>query len=138
MLRAGVKLYELQRTQLPASAPERKAGVRSATGLHAKTFQIDDHVAFVGSFNFDPRSARINTEMGVVIESPLLAQHIASFFNGQITSLAYEVQLKQDGDLQWIRNTGEGPKVLDTEPGTSASRRAQLWLYSVLPIDGLL
>jgi putative cardiolipin synthase len=139
LLRANVKLYELQRRELPPpSTAEQKAGVRSATGLHAKTFQIDSRVAFVGSFNFDPRSAKLNTEMGLLIESPTLAREIASFFDSRITSLAYEVRLNHEGHLQWIETTPEGPLVRDSEPGATTWRQTEAWFYSILPIEGLL
>jgi putative cardiolipin synthase len=136
LLRAHVKLYELERRQLPER--ERKAGIHSATGLHAKTFQIDGKTAFVGSFNFDPRSAKLNTEMGLVIDSPSLAHQIASFFDSQVGSLAYEVRLDRDSNLEWIQSTPQGPRVYDSEPGVSTWRRMQVWLLSILPIDGLL
>jgi putative cardiolipin synthase len=139
LLRAGVKLYELERQELPQrSAEERKAGVRSATGLHAKTFQIDGKVAFVGSFNFDPRSAYLNTEMGVVIDSAMLAQRITQFFDSRVRSVAYELQLNPKGEIEWTILTAGGPRVYHTEPGTSSSKRAQVRLLSLLPIDGLL
>lgn len=51
--------------------PSRRAAERGVrVRLHAKTFAVDDARIFIGSFNFDPRSARLNTEMGFVIESP--------------------------------------------------------------------
>ena len=139
LLQAGVKLYELQRKELPQrSDAERKAGVRSATGLHAKTFQIDSKVAFVGSFNFDPRSARLNTEMGVVIDSASLAQRITQFFDSRITSAAYQLRLSEKNDIQWTATTADGLKVYDTEPGTSTGRRAKVRFLAILPIEGLL
>jgi putative cardiolipin synthase len=59
---------------LLADKPERddRPGGSDAS-LHVKTFAIDRSRIFVGSFNFDPRSAGLNTEMGVVVESPRLA-----------------------------------------------------------------
>lgn len=132
-------MYELQRRQLPPrSDAEKKAGVASATGLHAKTFQIDGKAVFVGSFNFDPRSAKVNTEMGLVIDSTVLAKAIRSFFDTAVSSMAYEVRLDPDDGLQWMEATAEGPRMHDREPGTSVWRRAEARFYSVLPIEGLL
>jgi putative cardiolipin synthase len=45
----------------------------SASGLHAKTLSVDRARVVIGSFNFDLRSTKLNTEMGVVIDSPALA-----------------------------------------------------------------
>jgi putative cardiolipin synthase len=82
LLEAGVKLYELRRLA-PGLAKEREPfgmGSSSASSLHAKTFAVDQARVFVGSFNFDPRSAHLNTEMGFVIDSPALAQQVHDAF----------------------------------------------------------
>ncbi len=73
LLRAGVQLYELKRATAPDGEIPRQASGNSSASLHAKTFQLDGKRIFVGSFNFDPRSAVLNTEMGMVIDSPELA-----------------------------------------------------------------
>jgi putative cardiolipin synthase len=107
--------------------------------LHAKTFAVDGNRIFVGSFNFDPRSALLNTEMGVVIESPVLAQRLVAFFDAEVPMTAYEVRLRQEGgDLEWIEQTPSGVKRYDTDPGTSWLLRRQVDLLSILPIEWLL
>ena len=73
LLKAGVKLYELQPNHAVPTSKDRGLTGGSATSLHAKTFIVDEKRIFIGSFNLDPRSARLNTEMGVVIESPQIA-----------------------------------------------------------------
>lgn len=50
----------------------------SQSGLHAKAFTIDDRYLFVGSFNWDPRSVNINTEMGILIDSPQVTKRARS------------------------------------------------------------
>ena len=93
---------------------------------------------FVGSFNFDPRSRKLNTELGFVIDSPPLAQEIEAAFNSTIPANAYEVRLSDTGQLYWIgRRDGEVVRH-DTEPGTSAWLRAAVWFLSLLPIEWLL
>ena len=110
----------------------------SASGLHAKTFSVDRSRVFIGSFNFDPRSAKLNTEMGFVIDSPALAQRIAAAFDSTIPANAYEVRLSDTGELYWIERR-EGKWVRhDTEPGTSFWQRAGVWFLSLLPIEWLL
>jgi putative cardiolipin synthase len=75
LLRAGIQLYEIKTTAAQEGRDENvKFGSSSSTGLHAKTFAVDRSRIFVGSFNFDQRSARLNTEMGLVIDSPTLAE----------------------------------------------------------------
>ena len=93
---------------------------------------------FIGSFNFDPRSAKLNTEMGVVIDSPALAQRIADAFDSSIPANAYEVRLSDTGELYWLERRGEQLVRHDTEPGTSFWQRAGVWFLSLLPIEWLL
>ncbi len=141
LLQAGVTLYELR----PLAPEAEKGGVRlvgssgsSAASLHAKTFSVDRARVFIGSFNFDPRSANLNTEMGFVIESPALARRIRESFDGRIPARAYEARLSDEGKLYWIE-LGDGTKVRhDTEPGTSFRQRLAVRLLSVLPIEWML
>jgi putative cardiolipin synthase len=134
LLEGGVELYELRRSAVPAG---RSKSGHSSAALHAKTFQVDGRRAFVGSFNFDPRSAKLNTEMGFVLESPALAGAIRSFFDKQVPQLAYTVQLS-GGDIQWLDSSGESPKLSHSEPGSSAWRRVSVKVLSLLSIDWLL
>ena len=136
LLASGVQLYELKRVDSP---PHRYSRGSSSGSLHAKTFQIDDTQLFIGSFNFDPRSARLNTEMGVVIENQAMAQGLQTYFDSRMPLSAYEVKLTPDGrKLQWIETTTDGQKVLDSEPGAGILRRTLVRCLSVLPIDWLL
>jgi putative cardiolipin synthase len=140
LLRAGVRLYELKPTagqELPDS--RTGMGSSSSSGLHAKTFAVDRERIFVGSFNFDPRSALLNTEMGLVVDSPVLARGLAEGFDTDVPLIAYEVRLAADGrSLQWVERSAAGEKVFDTEPETSAMRRLGVGVMSVLPIEWLL
>jgi putative cardiolipin synthase len=140
LLRGGVALYELK----PTAQAEAAQGVRSTFGgssaasLHAKTFAIDGQRLFVGSFNMDPRSAALNTEMGVVVDSPALAAGVTHAFEKVIPGAAYEVRLDADGRLVWIERTAAGERRYDTDPETGAGRRIGVGLMSVLPIEWLL
>lgn len=140
LLRGGVKLYELKPTAA-RDAPDAAMSVGSSasSGLHAKTFAVDRARVFVGSFNFDQRSALLNTEMGLVIDSSALAQRLADGFDGQVALVAYEVRIGPDGDrLQWIERTPSGERRHDTEPGTGWWDRFKVDVLSVLPIEWLL
>jgi putative cardiolipin synthase len=101
---------------------------------------VDGRQVFVGSFNFDPRSVRLNTEMGLVIDSAPLAQQMAGWFDTQAPLDAYEVRLGADGQsLEWIERLPSGEeKRFTTEPGTSAFKRFGVEVLSVLPIEWLL
>ena len=139
LLAAGVGLFELQRK---APAPDDE-GLQPSIGssgstLHAKTFCIDGERVFVGSFNFDPRSARLNTEMGLVIDSPALALSITDSLRRDIADHAYEVRLTKTGALRWIDRAGGKDLVYEQEPGTSLWQRLKVDLLSILPIEWLL
>ena len=93
---------------------------------------------FVGSFNFDPRSARLNTEMGFVIDSPQLADAITTWFAEEVPARAYRVSLGDGGELRWIDRQDGAEVVRTAEPGTGLSRRLAVAFLSVLPIEWLL
>jgi len=140
LLEAGVTLYELKRISPQSQSARSFVGSSgsSASSLHAKTFSVDRARVFVGSFNFDPRSANLNTEMGILIDSAALAQRIASSFETGIPERSYEVRLSDEGELYWIERRGQERVRHDTEPGTSFWQRAGVRFMSLLPIDWLL
>jgi putative cardiolipin synthase len=140
LLEAGVTLYESRRSWDENDAREKTGRFgSSASSLHAKTFAVDDQRIFVGSFNFDPRSIDLNTEMGLVIDSPVLAGKLGQAMRSTIPQRAYQVLLGSDGALYWIaRDANGGITRYDTEPGTSVWQRMGVSILSVLPIDWLL
>jgi len=111
----------------------------SAASLHAKTFGVDNERIFVGSFNFDPRSARLNTELGIIIDSPRLAAAMTEIFDKRVPRRSWEVQLNPaTGALQWF-DAGSSPnQTLSVEPATKWWQRAAVQLLDLLPIDWLL
>ena len=144
LLDAGVKLFEVRpapgvpvdRGAAPDHAVTRFSG--GGESLHAKTFVVDRRLLFVGSFNFDPRSAELNCEMGFVIDSPYLAGLIADGLRERLPDHSYAVARSPQDQLIWI-DTAHGQRgVLTTEPGTTAWNRMSIWLLSHLPIDWLL
>lgn len=139
LARAGVKLFEMKRTvDLGARRAGGKAGSSTAS-LHAKTFAADNARIFVGSFNFDPRSALLNTEMGLVISSPALASRLAQAFEGPIPANAYEVRSRPEGDcIEWLERTASGEVRHETEPETGWWKRAWLEFLTLMPIDWML
>jgi putative cardiolipin synthase len=120
------------------SRRDRRLTGSSGSSLHAKTFSIDCARVFVGSFNLDPRSASLNTEMGLVIESPELAAQIAAAFAEEIPGRSYRVSLSKQGRLQWSEQREEGTAVFKTEPGATWLKRLGVRLMALLPIDWLL
>lgn len=140
LVESGITLLELKRTWPRGSQPRRAgtSGGSSGSSLHAKTIAVDQKRMFVGSFNFDYRSADLNTEMGFVIDSPALAARMSDVLGQDVPALAYEVKLAPEGTLYWIERTAAGPVRHDTEPGTSWWQRMAVRFMSLLPIDWLL
>lgn len=140
LLRAGVKIYELKSTASEEKRENKlwKARSQSSTSLHAKTFAVDDYQVFIGSYNVDPRSANINTEMGVIINDDELAKQLHGALSDDLLSQAYEVKLLENGNLQW-HTVEYGKKVIyDSEPRVDISDHVWLTIMSWLPIDWLL
>jgi cardiolipin synthase C len=139
LLKADIKIFEmksLKRDKARRKWP-RKLGASSAS-LHAKVFAIDGKRIFVGSFNFDPRSALLNCEMGLVIDSPALAGGMSSMFDGPLDAVSYQPRLDSNGKLYWVES-GAGQEFRhDTEPNTSVSGRLAIRAIALLPIEWLL
>jgi cardiolipin synthase C len=137
LLKAGVRLFELKRGNSAAAGRRdaRALGPFGSSGgsLHAKTFAVDGRLIYVGSLNFDQRSLRLNTEMGVVIRSERLARHLHDSFSERMPDLAYRPAL-QGLRLVWR----DGDRMIRPEPGASLMRRAQLALVNRLPVEWLL
>jgi putative cardiolipin synthase len=141
LLLAGVQLFEPKpAANTQALMVTGRFGAGKVAGLHAKTYAVDGERIFVGSFNFDLRSARLNTEMGVVIDSRIDAQRLGSLFDNDVAELAYEVRLAPQGEgLIWIERGASGEeKRYDIDPETQWSKRFGVGFLSGLPIDWLL
>jgi phosphatidylserine/phosphatidylglycerophosphate/cardiolipin synthase-like enzyme len=144
LARAGVKLYELKPSAAVGKPKKKKddddaPGSSGASSLHAKTFAVDDARIFVGSFNFDPRSALLNTEMGLVISSAALARRLDDAFQRIVPMNAYEVRPREgEACIEWVEHTATADVVHDTEPQAGWGRRAWLQFLMLLPLDWML
>lgn len=154
LLKAGVELYELKSQTQNGDKVSKLLGPFNSSGssLHAKTFALDGERVFVGSFNFDPRSARLNTEMGLLINSPYLANSIHHAFDAGFNGTAWQVQLKNNKliwqeapvDKATLANKTTKPTVsthakpLTQEPGKSWWKGFKLKVIGWLPVEWLL
>lgn len=146
LLRGGVTLFELKPDAgAPAQdgdKPRQGAGGllgSSGSSLHAKTFGVDGARVFVGSFNFDPRSARLNTELGLIVDSPELARRLDALFTTGVPAASWQVvRDPASGALRWVDAAVQPPAVLATEPATRWWQRAAVALLALLPLDPLL
>ena len=106
-------------------------------GLHAKTFAFDRRIGFIGSYNLDPRSNKLNTEMGVLFDCPTLARRLPKTLERDIAQNAYRVELARNR-LGWVTREGGKEVRFDSEPQSSLSKRIKVHVLSWLPIEGLL
>ena len=138
LLEAGIALFELRRSAGAPSARGQGIAGSSASSLHAKTFAVDGARLFVGSFNFDPRSQRLNTELGFLIDSPAMARFLADAFATRVPAHAYKVSVSDGGRLQWEQRRDEDTTVLAAEPGAGLWKRMMVAVLCLLPIEWLL
>lgn len=126
LLRAGVELFEFMaepniREQLIDRYP-RIADNDPVFAIHAKSMVIDNKIVFIGTFNLDPRSANLNTEVGVLIESRELARQVTESIERDITP-----------GNSWQTTTDFNPDFV-----VSRGKRFKTWLNRLLPMEPVL
>jgi putative cardiolipin synthase len=119
LLAGGVELYEYRADADSEGEQGRDRIGAAGSSLHAKFLGFDRSYLFIGSFNLDGRSVGLNTELGVLFESPEEASRLSERFDTAAMEVAYRVQLDDDGDLQWVTVRDGARLVLDREPDTS-------------------
>ena len=152
LLKRGVELYEFK----PNPGYKRKKKKDSGSGLggssraslHAKVFGIDRKVLFVGSFNLSPRSVVLNTEMGILYDSPELAKIPGIDMDEKADTEAYRLRLvpastddffgTDEEVLEWVTIENGREVVYTSEPKASVWRIMGASLLSILPIEGYL
>jgi cardiolipin synthase C len=138
LIEAGVELYEIK----PTAGAQLKRRFRepaglSTGGLHAKTFTFDRRIGFIGSYNLDPRSSKLNTEMGVLFNCPALAKRLPGETERELSRNAYRVEL--DGKrLVWVTREGDKEVRYHSEPDAGLTKRIEAQVISWLPIEWLL
>jgi putative cardiolipin synthase len=136
LLRGGVELHEVKAQERPESAGKFGS---SGASLHTKAFVLDGRRGFVGSFNLDPRSADLNTEMGVLFDDPGIAADVRrEYLRLAGPALSYRVLLDERDGLRWIDDSATPPRVLVDEPDTDARERLQARFFQALPIESQL
>ena len=133
LVESGIKLYE----QKPSIGRTKITlfGSRTAS-LHTKACVADRRISFVGSFNLDPRSKSINTEMGIIFDSSSLSNRLAELLETQMHT-SYRLA-NQNGRIVWCDEDDLKLIVHNTEPHSSLARRIGAWLAGLLPIESQL
>ncbi len=124
LLAWGIQLYEFKAyPQIEETLMQRYKDLakKPIFAIHAKSFVVDQQIAYIGTFNLDPRSINLNTEVGVLIKNQLIADKLKS---------AIEEDLKPENSYNL---SFENP-----EKDVSFAKRLKLWFYKLLPIQKLL
>ena len=135
LLEAGAEMHEVR-----IDARDRDIYMLSPVSekelmLHSKTLLIDEDKAFIGSANLDPRSLRVNTEMGLLIESPTLNAELRAAIDPDFEPAnAWHLQIDGEGDIDWVSDT----QVLEEQPAASTMQRIEDWFFAHLPFEGEL
>jgi cardiolipin synthase C len=138
MLRMGVDLYELSPTLGRGFLRDVIAG-RPTLRLHTKCAVIDRQRVFIGSLNFDPRSRDHNTEMGLMIDSEVLAGQTLELVQRIKQQAAYRMRINSAGDgVEWLEWQDDGSEVVKLQPDLGWWRRLWLELLAPLVPEGLL
>lgn len=134
LLLAGVELWEARADAARADPnSEEDAGGDGVLTLHTKAILIDSKQIFAGSLNLDPRSVAINTEMGLLIESPALVEELRERSLRNLSAWAYRVSLDENGNTVWEAEIG-GQRVVETHaPQTTLWLRLKALLFRVAP-----
>lgn len=133
LLSHGADLHEVR-----TDAKDRAAYMRAPTenkqlALHAKVMVVDRKSVFLGSANFDPRSLRINTEVGLLIQSETLGQQVLDALNPDfLPRNAWHLSLADSGHVHWESDD----ESLDHQPAQSFMQQIEDWFFSRLPIEG--
>ena len=125
LLQLGFEITEFQPEPAARQAQLASLGAAHKTkpvaALHAKTMVIDHRVAYIGTFNFDPRSENLNTEAGAIIHDATLAQSVER-------AIALDMQ---------PGNSWDAAKD-DPDSHASFGKRSKVRLWQILPIKPLL
>ena len=137
LLEGGVHLFE-SRSQTDAKAASSVFG-SSGASLHTKAILVDGSRGFVGSFNLDPRSANLNTEMGVLFDDPALgAALLTEYLHLASPDMSYWVYLDHRGRLRWLDRAEDPARAIAKEPGSTLRQRATARVVRWLPIESQL
>ena len=148
LLKNGVELYEFlpaipeefQNKNNKKISKESKVSLKglSRSSLHAKMMALDDKQVFVGSFNFDPRSANLNTEIGVILNSKPLANAVHQTMDQNLKKYAYKLVLDSKDNINWLQATPQGVTIKTSEPKMKWWQKASMKAIAWLPIEGFM
>jgi putative cardiolipin synthase len=137
LLASGMEIYEMRPDA--GSIKKRVVSGESKAALHTKAIVFDRESVFIGSFNLDPRSADINTEAGLYVESPELAAQVIEYMDeGVRPENSYQVLLDNNGDPVWVTEIDGNEVRYTEEPETTFGQRFMSGFIMMLPVEDQL
>jgi putative cardiolipin synthase len=131
ILESGAELYEIRHdAAIQPEVSDTPPTQAKFMGLHSKAMVVDRQRVYIGSMNFDPRSANINTEMGVFVESGALAEALAVLIERDLSPAnSWRVTLDTNGGLAWTDDRG----TVTQQPARNWWQRVQDLFFMVFP-----
>ena len=131
ILETGASLYEMRHdAAIQSEFVDTPPVTAEFMGLHSKAMVVDRRHVYIGSMNFDPRSAITNTEMGAFIDSPELADALADLIlRDARPENSWQVRLEADGKLQWVNDT----ETVTRQPARNFWQRVQDVIFRIFP-----
>jgi putative cardiolipin synthase len=131
LLEAGVELHEFRaHPEIQSGVVDTNPVIAKFAGFHTKAAVVDRELVYIGSLNLDPRSIRLNTEMGMIVNSPGLAERAATIAARDMApSNSWRVLMDENRDLSWESDAG----VVTRQPALSSWQRFQAWFFRILP-----
>jgi phosphatidylserine/phosphatidylglycerophosphate/cardiolipin synthase-like enzyme len=137
LLKMGAELYEV-RPKLGQKHPRFHPFKSSNASLHAKSLVIDQRTVFIGSLNMDGRSARFNSELGLVMRSPELAKQVTGLMDDLTAEGSYKLSLDRSGHILWSVREGDAERTWHTDPETTLVERFSLKLLAPFAPEEIL
>ncbi|MGD8447470.1 MAG: phospholipase D family protein [Desulfobacterales bacterium] len=130
ILDAGIELYELRPDAAIKAQADTPPVVSGFVGLHSKASVVDRSRVYIGSFNLDPRARDFNTEMGVLIDSPELAEELAQLAEELMEPKnSWQVKFNDEGKLIWQ----SGEDIRTRQPAQSFWQRVMDVFFKLFP-----
>lgn len=126
LLEIGVEVYEYKPyPEIKAELNQRYPSIavyNPIFALHAKSMVVDGEHLFIGTFNLDPRSANLNTEVGVLMSDKHLGQQLQQSIDRDIApENSWQVTARQNPDSN-----------------AAFYKRLKLAFYKLLPLEPVL
>ena len=138
LLHLGVELSEM-RPKLGTARPRLHPFRSSYVSLHAKAVVIDEKTVFIGSLNMDARSARINSELGLVIRSTEIARQVTSVLDDLGEDDTYKLELEDHSNrLEWLSGPPGAQQIWHRDPEATRLQRFVLKLLTPFAPEELL